>query len=158
MVCTTGNTGLQLPLTTHYSLLTTHYSLLTTHYSLLTTHYSPGRYSHPFRIHGAADEAGRALGDHEGRNGGEQSLVRPMRLERAPELARIHEGADALPDAAGEVDGGSLEHQRDVAGKAAEQAHEQRDGGARRFVVFSRARKNCFRGERLRLRVERPVQ
>ena len=54
-----------------------------------------------------------------------------MALEGGAEGAGIQHGADAPRDAAAHMHAASgAEHQREVAGEAPEQPHEQRDGGA----------------------------
>ena len=67
------------------------------------------------------------IGDHVDRNLGHPFAVRRLVVEGGAEIARFQRRDDPLRDPAGEIDAAlRLEHQRDVAGRAAETGDEQR--------------------------------
>src|SRR5215831_18138634 len=114
------------------------------------------RYDVRIRHRRAADQAGFLAGDEERRDCLEQPLIGRVRLEGGAELRLVEQRPKPAGDAAGDVDAPErLEGEREPAGKAPEQAHEQARRRLRRGLARQRAGGNGLRLVAGRARVER---
>src|SRR6516162_6729804 len=108
------------------------------------------------RHRGAADQAGFLAGDEERRDRLQQPLVGRVRLEGGAELRLVEQRPKPARDPAGDVDAAEcLEGEREAAGKAPEQAHEQSRRRLPGRLARQRARGNGLCLVAGRARVER---